>query len=162
MRSFESFVRSIGRPSPVMTLTFPLKPSSRSFKTAPKVPEPLYHRQCICFGTIASISTHPPTITTFSDDEGVVLTLTCRLPPLISASFPVIYTPPSFSITLNLFSARGAGESSTSPVAVLKHAAKERLSTSHSIVHRASYVPPCHGHVRRPSGVRTPFFNGAP
>ncbi len=50
------------------------------------------------------------------------LTFGCLLPPLISASFPLMYTAPSFSKTSNLFNGFGAGESSTSPVAVLKHA----------------------------------------
>lgn len=41
MRALESLVRSMGRPSLVMTVMLPLKPCSRSFWTAPNVPEPL-------------------------------------------------------------------------------------------------------------------------
>jgi hypothetical protein len=45
-----------------------------------------------------------------------------RCPALTSSSLAMMYTPPSFSKTSNLFNALGAGASSTSPVVTLKQA----------------------------------------
>jgi hypothetical protein len=98
-------------------------------------------------------------MTTFSCPVAEHLTLGCLRPLLISDSCPLTYTAPSFSKTSNLFNGSGAGASSTSPVAVLKQAGGRQRGKTYLCT---SHLPPCHGHVSRPSGASIPFFSGAP
>ena len=85
----------------------------------------------------------PPTMTTCSCPLGEHLMFFFALFALIVASSPLMYTAPSFCTISNLARGSSAGASSTSPVDTLKQA-------------------PCHGHVKRPSPVITPFESGAP
>jgi len=78
MSALESFVRSMGRPSLEMTVMLPLKPCSRSFWTAPNVPDPLYSNQ---YGSAISATLCIP-----SNDDHLLLTSRLDLKGWFSSS----------------------------------------------------------------------------